>query len=281
VRNRAKLRVRDRGLSGCRTACPVTGRRGNVADRSFAGLCYDRSMRGLRLVLALSVMVGTAGAKEDPDTEIARRHYSQGLALYEAARYREAVVEFEAARKLRPSHAFDFNIARCYDRLEEPAAAIEAYQRYLAAPVPPEDAEEVRQRIEVLRQRLPRPPVQETVAPVETPRSQPPPPRPRLSVALPVSFLLATAVSAVTGGTLYAVSGQRYDNLVSSGCGRTVACSEDRYRSTRQMEQAGIGLLIAGGVLAAVDVVVWAVWAKRHHPQAAARSTSFASSEPW
>jgi tetratricopeptide (TPR) repeat protein len=219
----------------------------------------------LRLLIGLAALLavlGSAAAKEDPDTEIARRHYARGLTLYEAGQYREAVAEFEAARSLRPSAAFDYNIARCYDRLEQPAEAIVAYERYLAAPTTPEDAGEVRQRIAVLRRRVPPP---TAPPPVTTPTAMPPAAATdrRMGVALPVSFLVLTAASLATGGALYGVSGQRYDNLVSSGCGRTLVCTEDRYGSTQRMERAGIGLLIAGGVIAAADVVVWGLWAAR------------------
>jgi tetratricopeptide (TPR) repeat protein len=226
-------------------------------------------------VLALSLIHATASAKEDPDTEIARRHYDRGTQLYDAGQYREAVKEFEAANTLRPSPAFDYNMARCYDRLEEIAAAIAAYERYLAASATPGEDDEVRQRIVVLRQRLKPVRTSEPAAPAPAPSTAPlkipslsVTTRPessgrRLSIAVPATFLALTVASFASAGALYAVSGQQYDDLVASGCGRTIACGGDRYGGTQMMEQAGIGLFIAGGVVAAVDVVLWAVWAKR------------------
>jgi tetratricopeptide (TPR) repeat protein len=224
-------------------------------------------------LLALSLVHATAAAKEDPDTEIARRHYDRATQLYDAGQYRDAVQEFEAANKLRPSAAFDYNIARCYDRLEETAAAIEAYERYLAASTAATEDEEVRERITVLRQRLKTTKTSATPAPVPstTPLKVPTltltaaPARSerRLSVAVPATLLALTVASFASAGALYAVSGSQYDDLVASGCGRTIACGSDRYGATQSMEQAGIGLFIAGGAVALVDVVLWAVWAKQ------------------
>jgi hypothetical protein len=223
-------------------------------------------MRVLVCMVALSVLCGVAAAKEDPDTEIARRHYDRATSLYDAGQYREAIEEFRAANKLRPSAALDNNIARCLDRLEETAAAIEAYERYLAGSTTPAEDDEVRQRIAVLRQRLKRARPQEPRPPPPSAPLKAPPlaPERRFSVALPASFLALTIATFAAGGALYGVSGTQYDDLVASGCGVSVACPEDRYGSTRLMEQAGIGLFVAGGAVAVVDVILWTVWAKQH-----------------
>lgn len=65
------------------------------------------------LVLAILVLSAvTARAADDPDTEIARRHFVAGAQLYESARYEEAIAEFMAARAVKSAPAFEYNIAR-------------------------------------------------------------------------------------------------------------------------------------------------------------------------
>jgi tetratricopeptide (TPR) repeat protein len=120
-------------------------------------------MIGLRLLLVCALVGGVSrigAADEDPDTEMARRHFDTGAAAYEAGRYAEAAAEFERARKVQPLPAFDFNLGRAYDRMERPAEAIVANERYLRHRPTPPDAVEVRARIAVLRAR------EATVAPV-------------------------------------------------------------------------------------------------------------------
>src|SRR5689334_11515142 len=111
-------------------------------------------MRGVFfLVLAFfwtSLAYAQKAESNDPDTEIARRHYAAGKAYYEKKDYQNALLEFEAARIAKALPAFDFNIGRCFDRLEQHAEAIEAYERYVASQPPPPDVDEVRTRIKVL-----------------------------------------------------------------------------------------------------------------------------------
>jgi tetratricopeptide (TPR) repeat protein len=93
-------------------------------------------------------------ADEDPDTEVARRLFDQGRALYLAGDYAQALKAFEEARIARPSPAFDFNIARCHDRLGSWTAALAEYERFAATAKDPDDLKEARERIEVLRERV-------------------------------------------------------------------------------------------------------------------------------
>ena len=107
-------------------------------------------------VLAMSVVLCVAFAAHaqpsvDPDTDAARRHYQKGKELYEASSYDEAVKEFEAAQRIKPMSALEFNIARCYDRLDDADRAIAAYERFMSSrPADPGDSAE---RIRKLRAR--------------------------------------------------------------------------------------------------------------------------------
>jgi tetratricopeptide (TPR) repeat protein len=107
-------------------------------------------MRGLLIVLILA----HAAVAEEPDEEIARRHFEQGRVRYAAGDYNGALQEFLAARKVHPAAALDYNIARCYDRLERAAEAISEYQQYLLSDATSADAAEVRARIDILKSRI-------------------------------------------------------------------------------------------------------------------------------
>ena len=116
---------------------------------------------GLCLGLVLTTLLaGTALADgdpaqlPDPDTQSARRHFDRGASLYDQAHYGAAVREFEAAKRVKPLAAFEFNIARCRDRLEEWSAAADGYERYLAAVPNAPEAAELRSRIAELRARV-------------------------------------------------------------------------------------------------------------------------------
>ncbi|MEO6950567.1 MAG: tetratricopeptide repeat protein [Polyangia bacterium] len=121
--------------------------------------------RSRHLLIAALVLSGaTARGTDDPDTEIARRRFAAGAHLYEDGRYDEAIAEFMAARAVKSAPAFDYNIARSYDRLERFPAAVEWYQRFLAhAPEGPERTTAA-ERLVVLQERI--------TAPVLTPHGR-------------------------------------------------------------------------------------------------------------
>jgi tetratricopeptide (TPR) repeat protein len=105
-------------------------------------------------VLVLACAATAFAAEDDPDTEIAQRHFEKGAAFYQQRDYVHALQEFQAARRAHPAAAFDFNIGRCHDRLEQLHEAIEAYRRYVEWKPTPSDAAEVRARITALEARL-------------------------------------------------------------------------------------------------------------------------------
>lgn len=155
-------------------------------------------MRLCAALVPLWVWVATAQAQPalDPDDEIARKHFARGLAQYDAGAYESALVEFRAAYTAKPAPEFQFNIARCLDRLEQWQAAADAYASYLAGKPSASDAAEVRQRIEVLRARA-----NGASAPpsAKQPATQPPPREPTappLTAAPPPTTNVVTAPSA-------------------------------------------------------------------------------------
>src|SRR5437660_1352841 len=145
------------------------------------------------LILALVLPWMAARADEDPDTELAQRLFNEGAAAYAAHDYARALDRFEAARRLKPLPAFDYNIARCHDRLGHAREAVDGYQRYLDTG--PADAAEVRDRVTVLRARI----------------EAPPPPRRKLAAPIAVGVLSLALIA--TGGGLVGSVGPDYDAL--------------------------------------------------------------------
>lgn len=87
-----------------------------MRDEIAKGRWAESSAR-IFLVLA-AALAGTARAQDDPDTEVASRHFARATAAYDARDYETALKEFEAAKRAKASSALDYNIGRCYDRTE-------------------------------------------------------------------------------------------------------------------------------------------------------------------
>jgi tetratricopeptide (TPR) repeat protein len=206
--------------------------------------------RALWLCLCLARAAG-AQVSLDPDTEIARRHFEAGRLQYEASDYEGALREFEAARKVRNLPAFDYNIARCLDRLERPAEAIAAYERYLAASGETPDVFEVRERVRVLKERIA--PPSETATP--PPIAKPPPHSSRRWIAPGVTTGVTLAL-AVTGAGLLGSVKIDYDRMLT-GPSACRPCSDAQVSPLRVRADAGYVVLGVSGALAVVDVILW------------------------
>lgn len=104
--------------------------------------------------LVLIALIGGAGlARAQPsERREAAAHFSRGEHAQAAGNYREAIAAYEQAYALVPHANAVFNIAVCYEKLEDWALAAEYYERYLdeqggAA----SDAAAVTEKIRVLR----------------------------------------------------------------------------------------------------------------------------------
>jgi tetratricopeptide (TPR) repeat protein len=104
---------------------------------------------GCALVLAVGLLglTGAAHAWDDPDVEIAKKHYESGLGALDAKDYARALAELEAARQARPAPEISYGIARCLDGLGRRAEAAQAYADYLAAQPYAPNAKTLRDRI--------------------------------------------------------------------------------------------------------------------------------------
>ncbi len=226
------------------------------------------------LVLVLPVLTGVARAapdnipsaapifSDDPDADAARRHYERGLRAYDRADFAGAIREFELARSLKPSAAFDYNIGRCFDRLERWSLAADAYVRYLAAEPAAPNGAALRERLRVLRARAQLGDEQTATAALQLAAT-----RRRGRIA---GWTLGGLALAFAGGGLGAYLSPRsaYDAKAHdcrNGCAEAdVAALRSQ---VHRAEVASAALFGVAGALAVADVVVWAVAGRAQRPR--------------
>jgi tetratricopeptide (TPR) repeat protein len=211
----------------------------------------------VRAVLGFLLLLATpAYAQPDvePDEDVARTHYATGEKYYEAGRYVDALKEFEAARALISRPAFDFDIARCHDRLGHWAEAADAYTSYLEKLPNAPDADALRARIVTLRARVPK---------ATSPAVPEPPPPKRLRVPAIVVGALAIGLGAAgTGAYLSAYSD--YSSAQQMCNGRCDPNSLGDLKSRVFAAQVSGGVLWGLAAAAAVaDIALWVVDTRR------------------
>jgi tetratricopeptide (TPR) repeat protein len=207
----------------------------------------------MRAVLLLSLLgfAGAAHALDDQDTEIAKRHFNAGKALYAAQKYDQAIVEFEKAREVKPLPAFDYNIGLCHDRLEHLAEAIAAYRRFLDGTNDPKEKIEPGARVKVLEERLAK--AQAQAAPkIEAGAA-------KKSPTLAIAVAGVAVATLAMGSILLGVTGHDYDQLHDS-C--APFCDRSSWSDLPARADAGYALIAIGALAAAVDVALWVI-AKR------------------
>ena len=224
----------------------------------------------LSIALLLVALGQLAAAQEqpdvDPDTAAARRHFKSGLELYNNGRYIDAIHEFAQANLIKAAPAFDYNIARCLERLEKWEDAAVAYEKYIQGSPGAKDLEDTRQRVAVLRSRVPakstqvEPPhndVNKTATP-ESPSTDPQegdkgPGRLRLGAWAVGGLAL---VSLVVGTALVASVSSPYDTLSTTTCVQR-QCSSADWSDLQTRANIGYALWGVGVVALAADVVLW------------------------
>jgi tetratricopeptide (TPR) repeat protein len=80
--------------------------------------------------------------------------YRQGVEAYDAGKYRVAVDYFLEADHLAPNAALSFNIARAYEKLDDPGATLRWYRDYLRRDHEAPDRAAVEDRIHAMEARL-------------------------------------------------------------------------------------------------------------------------------
>jgi hypothetical protein len=116
--------------------------------------------RGLIVLVGL-VLVAAPAAVADADSpdgapvKEAGKHFQRGVTLYDEADYRAALVEFRRAYEIAPNAAVLYNIGQAYYQLQNYAAALSTFERYLAeAGALAAHRREVEQTLETLQARV-------------------------------------------------------------------------------------------------------------------------------
>lgn len=103
------------------------------------------------LLLGSSAASAESGVSSDlPTPARAQAQYEQGVEAYRHKRYRKAIHLFLSADELVPSPALTFNAARAYEKLGEPARALEYYREYLRRGADTSNADQVQKRVQEL-----------------------------------------------------------------------------------------------------------------------------------
>lgn len=112
------------------------------------------------MVVSFVVAIGALGApiahaQPASATQEAGKHFNRGVALYNEADYRAALVEFKRAYEIAPNAGVLYNIGQAHYQLQNYAAALTTFERYLAeAGATASHRAEVEQAVETLRSRV-------------------------------------------------------------------------------------------------------------------------------
>lgn len=252
-----------------------------------AGLCALPETAQAKRPMYAQIKVQVASA--DPtDLELAKRHFAAGVALYEKGtkdpkNYRAALEEFLKAKELAPSlWKFDYNVAKCHDRLENFDEAIGYYEGYLEHERNPIDRKDVEDRVKVLKARLTarksveappqvdlRPPVLPPPPPASPPSPPthpsvadqaiafgPPPPAPPAKSRKWLYAAIGTGAAAILAASIgggYAANGISSYNELKASC-HNVSCIEPAYGTAKAHAYGGYVGMGVGVALAVVDV---------------------------
>lgn len=139
---------------------------------------------------------------EDPNYERAVEAYRRGTELYNEAKFEEALASFQEAATLYASPDFQFNIAKCYERLGKFEEAIRSYETYLRTAEDSGDAAVIEASIADLQRRIEeRDAAAQNQADAE-PEPEPGPKNPGRKLAITGGVLLGIGAAVALGGGL-------------------------------------------------------------------------------
>lgn len=169
---------------------------------------------------------------EDPNYERAVEAYRRGTELYNQAKFEEALEAFQEAATLYASPDFQFNIAKCYERLGEYEQAIRSYQTYLRTAEDSSDRAVIEASIADLERRI-----QERDAAADKDVDPQPPPQPDTQPKKQPGKALI-----ITGGVLIGVGA---GIALGGGLGFGIPVSADNKRLGEVLDDNPDGLTFA------------------------------------
>ncbi|HEX9307617.1 MAG TPA: PEGA domain-containing protein [Anaeromyxobacter sp.] len=109
--------------------------------------------RRIAAALVLAALAAALPARPD-DVAEAKSRFKKGVELFRTRHFRDAAAEFEAAYRLKPHGAIQFNLAQCRERLEEWPGALRSYEDYLREVPDAKDRAAVRAAMHRVEERL-------------------------------------------------------------------------------------------------------------------------------
>jgi tetratricopeptide (TPR) repeat protein len=203
---------------------------------------------------------------EDPNYTRAVEAYRLGTELYNDAKFEEALVAFQEAATLYASPDFQFNIAKCYERLGKYEDAIRSYELYLRTAEDSGDTAVIEASITDLKRRI----EERDAAAEKDPEPEPEPTgptNPGRKLVITGGALLGVGAAVALGGglgfgipvsrdnaTLGDVLGDNPDNLTFAEADE-IANGARRYQ-TLELVMIGVGgaLVVTGAALLGVGM---------------------------
>jgi tetratricopeptide (TPR) repeat protein len=223
----------------------------------------------------------TAAMPPADDMEAAKAHFAAGSAYYEQADYTDAVKEFNEAYRLSKRTDLLYNIAVCYERLNDYDNAIATLKRYLIEKPNAPDRVTIESRIQNLQKAKEAQPAPGKPVPAPAPK---PIASPVSTVSAPATrserparwWLTGTVIGAAGAAVLAGSLGtglaahSLYQDL-SKKC-QNQSCPPDRNLENEQSRGRALGIasdvLLGVGIAAVATGVVLLIVKSRHHPTA-------------
>jgi tetratricopeptide (TPR) repeat protein len=192
------------------------------------------------------------------DIEAAKAHYAAGSAYYEQANYADAVKEFNEAYRLSKRTDLLYNIAICYERIDDFDNAIATLQKYLTERPDAKDRVTIESRIANLtklrdqkRAALPvQPqPTQPQPQPGQVQPVQAVPVAPQATERAPKWWLAGTVVTVVGAGVLIAALGTGLVSAADYNDLKTKCMNNVCDPSLKSERDSGKNLAVASDVL--------------------------------
>ena len=263
-------------------------------DNAYSAVVRGTMKRCWMFGAVLSLFVcSSVAAQQNPKQLLAKKHYELGAQLYKTSNYRQALVEFTKAYQLAKKPGLLFNIARCHEVMANLEQAVKYYRVFLAQVPTAPNRSLVETRLANLEKVLAeRNAKKEKPTPPPEPKKPPPEPKkmPVESAPVPVtpapkpeSVVQATPASVNdarplrwkrtagwialgTGGALL-VTGIVFGAMASGKASDYEEAAKEQYYKNlgelrdegESLESTQIGLMVAGGVLAAAGggLLLW------------------------
>jgi tetratricopeptide (TPR) repeat protein len=227
---------------------------------------------------------------EPPDSlERAMSAYNRGQEHYKGARYKEALVAFKEAATLYASPDFQYNIARCYEKLERYDEAVLAYETYLSTKPDAADRSDVEASIEFLngkieqaeaRQRQQSEAAVVTTTTAEEPKDEPDQPKPDKPFILAGAIIGGVGAAVGLGGGIgfgVAARNRSDDVFFVQEEGNPDDLTRDETETLadegKRFETLQIATAVAGGVLAVTGVALLVVGLRNKKYNASLRAS--------